>query len=141
MEDVVKELKRHWSMLSVEEKQPYRSTKDINVYCICKKKYSMSDPTMVMCNTCEDWYHVTCLNVLEEYITLVSFYHCKRCINQKYLHFLQYTYHFKDNLFANSDLIVKGDKWSDKDALLRNRISQHRYPVLDNYESISTQNQ
>ena len=139
MEDVVKGLKRRWSRLSVEEKQPYRSTKDINVYCICKKKYSTSDQTIVMCNICEDWYHVTCLNVSEEYITLVSFYHCKRCINHKlrFSIFLRYTYHFKDQLFSNSDLIAKADKWSDKGALLRNRISQHRYPVPVNYESTS----
>ena len=130
------ELKRRWNQLSDNQKAQYQNKSKNNVYCICKKSYSWSDPTMVSCDFCQDWHHVSCLNLSNEFVKLIDFYHCEKCIRERYAGFLQYTYHLNNQLLSNTEVFQIGMEWNEKNVELRSLIQKHRYPVPETYETV-----
>ena len=48
----------------IPTKKKFRSYR-IPVYCVCRL---IEEDTMIQCNTCSEWFHVTCINVPQKYI-------------------------------------------------------------------------
>ena len=90
---------------------------------------------MVGCDICGNWFHITCINTTEEFVNVVNFYHCEKCVRSKYLNFAQYCYHFGSDLLENGDIIAIGEKWRTKSPALQTAIGSHQYLTPNEYDA------
>ncbi|GAA5930468.1 hypothetical protein JCM3775_004401 [Rhodotorula graminis] len=51
---------------------------DDRLYCICKELYD-PERMMIACDSCEEWYHIDCVNIDDEAVSLVDLFFCPRC--------------------------------------------------------------
>lgn len=51
-------------------------------YCYCKKLWDQSVP-MIGCDACDEWYHLTCLNMLSSEAVCIESYVCVTCQQKK----------------------------------------------------------
>jgi len=54
------------------------STSAEQLYCICRKPY---DPEifMIACDSCDEWYHGSCINLTEDQAVDIKSYICQNC--------------------------------------------------------------
>jgi len=52
--------------------------KKVQVYCICRKPYNQRAP-MIACDTCDEWYHLKCVEMSPEDAQNIETYKCERC--------------------------------------------------------------
>ena len=46
--------------------QPHNPTvKIIDIFCICRLAHDESNPHMIQCDTCEEWFHFSCLGITD----------------------------------------------------------------------------
>ena len=135
MEQCLREVERRWEKLADDQRTPFRSNSKRNIFCLCQKPYSDQDPTMVGCDICGNWFHITCINTTEEFVNVVNFYHCEKCVRSKYLDFAQYCYHFGSDLLENRDIIAIGEKWQTKSPALQTAIGSHQYLTPNEYDA------
>ncbi|KAM4818565.1 histone lysine demethylase PHF8 isoform 2-T2 [Thomomys bottae] len=50
----------------------------VPVYCICRLPYDVTR-FMIECDTCQDWFHGSCVGVEEEKAADIDLYHCPNC--------------------------------------------------------------
>ncbi|XP_059962644.1 histone lysine demethylase PHF8-like isoform X2 [Mesoplodon densirostris] len=48
------------------------------VYCLCRLPYDVTR-FMIQCDTCQDWFHGSCVGVEEEKADDIDLYHCPNC--------------------------------------------------------------
>ncbi|KAJ3215836.1 hypothetical protein HDU67_010256 [Dinochytrium kinnereticum] len=48
------------------------------VFCLCRSKYDSNRP-MIACDTCEDWFHFSCVNLSAQKAESLSSYKCPVC--------------------------------------------------------------
>ncbi|WVF67527.1 hypothetical protein IAT40_002283 [Kwoniella sp. CBS 6097] len=51
------------------------------VYCICRKPYAEEEEniTMLGCESCDNWFHPSCVGLTEDMMDLLDVYICKSC--------------------------------------------------------------
>jgi len=49
------------------------------LYCLCRKPYSTRSP-MICCDTCDEWYHLKCVDMSQEDADGMATYKCDRCV-------------------------------------------------------------
>ncbi|XP_022081440.1 histone lysine demethylase PHF8-like isoform X2 [Acanthaster planci] len=54
------------------------STIKAPVYCICRQPYDASQ-FMIECDTCQDWFHGSCVGIREDQSADIEEYHCPNC--------------------------------------------------------------
>jgi len=60
------------------KKRRKKRTKKGPVYCLCRKPYSTRSP-MIACDTCDEWYHLKCVDMSQEDADALETYKCDRC--------------------------------------------------------------
>jgi len=60
------------------KKRRKKRTKKGPVYCLCRKPYSTRSP-MIACDTCNEWYHLKCVDMSQEDADALETYKCDRC--------------------------------------------------------------
>ncbi|XP_049623161.1 histone lysine demethylase PHF8 [Suncus etruscus] len=50
----------------------------VPVYCLCRLPYDVTR-FMIECDTCQDWFHGSCVGVEEEKAADIDLYHCPNC--------------------------------------------------------------
>eukprot|EP00475_Leptophrys_vorax_P039994 TRINITY_DN7346_c0_g5_i1.p1 TRINITY_DN7346_c0_g5~~TRINITY_DN7346_c0_g5_i1.p1 ORF type:complete len:545 (+),score=104.20 TRINITY_DN7346_c0_g5_i1:540-2174(+) len=58
--------------------QASATSEDRGIYCVCKQTYHTHRP-MIQCDSCENWFHLTCVNLLGDELVAVSNYVCPSC--------------------------------------------------------------
>ena len=48
------------------ENMKYPIVKEIDVFCNFRLPHDDSNPAMIECSKCEEWFHFSCLNISEE---------------------------------------------------------------------------
>ncbi|XP_051976925.1 lysine-specific demethylase 7A-like [Xyrauchen texanus] len=48
------------------------------LYCVCRQPYDFS-LFMIECDICKDWFHGSCVQILEHYAADIDVYHCPNC--------------------------------------------------------------
>ncbi|KAM7426153.1 Lsd1/2 complex PHD finger containing protein Phf2 [Porites harrisoni] len=48
------------------------------LYCICRQAYDPSQ-FMIQCDSCEEWYHGSCVGIEEYQAPDIERYHCPQC--------------------------------------------------------------
>ncbi|XP_065829344.1 lysine-specific demethylase 7B-like [Oscarella lobularis] len=66
------------SMRKIPNEQQRRMAETNDVYCICRQPYNPSR-FMIECGVCRDWFHGSCVNVLEHEADDIDDYHCPTC--------------------------------------------------------------
>ncbi|WVQ95101.1 hypothetical protein IAU59_002195 [Kwoniella sp. CBS 9459] len=63
------------------ESTPDPSPNKNAVYCICRKPYAEEEEniTMLGCESCDNWFHPSCVGLSEEMVDLLDVYICKSC--------------------------------------------------------------
>ncbi|CAG7724227.1 unnamed protein product [Allacma fusca] len=56
-------------------------------YCICNKRWRESDPTMVECANCNNWYHVECIREDVRRVEKKDRFMCPKCANNSHIKF------------------------------------------------------
>eukprot|EP00112_Aurelia_sp_Birch-Aquarium-sp1_P007934 Seg1866.7 transcript_id=Seg1866.7/GoldUCD/mRNA.D3Y31 product="Sentrin-specific protease 1" protein_id=Seg1866.7/GoldUCD/D3Y31 len=100
-ENCIAELEKMYSTLSENERsristpRPHRN----QIYCICQKVFKESDPMMVQCNICLEWYHHTCISMGKFFLDKQTpRYHCYTCVVNTFKGLMQFTSHNDDNI-------------------------------------------
>ncbi|CAM5174326.1 unnamed protein product, partial [Eretmochelys imbricata] len=50
----------------------------VPVYCLCRLPYDVTR-FMIECDTCQDWFHGSCVGVEEDAAADIDLYHCPNC--------------------------------------------------------------
>ncbi|XP_051975000.1 lysine-specific demethylase 7A-like isoform X2 [Xyrauchen texanus] len=48
------------------------------LYCVCRQPYDFS-LFMIECDICKDWFHGSCVRIVEHYAADIDVYHCPNC--------------------------------------------------------------
>ncbi|CAG7689978.1 unnamed protein product [Allacma fusca] len=56
-------------------------------YCICNKRWRESDPTMVECTNCDNWYHVECIREDVRRVEKNDRFMCPKCASNSHIKF------------------------------------------------------
>ncbi|KAI8915662.1 hypothetical protein EDD86DRAFT_185283, partial [Gorgonomyces haynaldii] len=48
------------------------------LYCICHQPYD-EEKFYIQCDSCEDWFHGTCVNITETQSDQIEKYFCQEC--------------------------------------------------------------
>ncbi|KAJ4486197.1 hypothetical protein J3R30DRAFT_1468583 [Lentinula aciculospora] len=72
----------------VEEKE---EEEDDKLYCLCKTKYDEDKP-MIACDSCDEWYHMKCVEIPEHMGDLVDQFFCPPCVEKNLSADLKTTY-------------------------------------------------
>ena len=87
---------------------------------------------MVSFDICQDWFHVACIGLQDDFVENVLFFHCRNCISEVYLTFLQYIRCELDRKDL-TDAAVVGNlyhKFAKKTSETKEIIKTHSYPAL-----------
>jgi hypothetical protein len=58
--------------------QASANSEDRGIYCLCKQTYHGHRP-MIQCDSCENWFHLTCVNIMGDELVAVPSYVCPSC--------------------------------------------------------------
>ncbi|KAL0095178.1 C5HC2-type zinc finger transcription factor [Phycomyces blakesleeanus] len=61
------------------------SSADERVYCVCRKRYTPNGPDaqMVGCDTCHEWFHLSCVNLDLKALPGIEHYKCPGCTRKQ----------------------------------------------------------
>ncbi|KAI9020860.1 PLU-1-like protein-domain-containing protein [Phycomyces nitens] len=61
------------------------SSADERVYCVCRKRYTPNGPDahMVGCDTCHEWFHLSCVNLELKALPGIEHYKCPACTQEQ----------------------------------------------------------
>jgi PHD-finger len=66
-----------------------------NEWCVCRRSDVKKD--MIMCDTCEQWYHAECIGIDARSLNSIGQYECMRCCER---HGRQYSHHLRGGVPA-----------------------------------------
>ena len=102
------EIQRQWDKIKDIEKKIFLLNTPISErereYCICRKRFNKNDPSspMVVCNICDEWYHVECVRFFYPFVIAVPFFVCSNCVDTALSGFLSHIKRGINNRHFNS---------------------------------------
>ncbi|KAI9733215.1 MAG: hypothetical protein M1818_007333 [Claussenomyces sp. TS43310] len=61
-----------------DDNESFEGSNDGGTYCICRGPDDHSK--MVQCESCEEWYHIRCIEMKEWWYALLEHYFCPKCV-------------------------------------------------------------
>ena len=132
-ETCIAELERMYSRLSENERSristpcPHRN----QTYYICQKVFKESDPMMVQCNICLEWYYHTCISMGKFFLDKQTpRYHCYTCVVDTFRGLTQFAAHNDENIDdgARQRLHDMYEVWKTLDKETKAFFINHIYP-------------
>ncbi|KAF7727360.1 hypothetical protein EC973_007603 [Apophysomyces ossiformis] len=58
-----------------------QATEQQTVYCLCRREYNPKDPEMpmILCDTCNEWFHIDCVDLPQSVLETIDKYKCPNC--------------------------------------------------------------
>ncbi|KAG0168879.1 hypothetical protein DFQ30_004217 [Apophysomyces sp. BC1015] len=55
-----------------------------DVYCVCRREYDPKDPEMpmILCDTCNEWFHIGCVDLPRSVLETIDTYKCPSCMRR-----------------------------------------------------------
>ncbi|KAI7869770.1 PLU-1-like protein-domain-containing protein [Spinellus fusiger] len=80
------------------------SSTDERVYCLCRRSYNPNGPDahMIGCDTCHEWFHLSCVNVAPKALPSIEHYMCPMC-TKYYTENAVHPTHFYNNSNNNNN--------------------------------------
>eukprot|EP00794_Sanderia_malayensis_P015500 gene15500-17079_t len=130
-DDCLDELRYSYSKLSDEQNAAIstpRANQQHKLYCICRQRYKPSDPTMVQCNICNDWYHHACIKMDATFLSqLAPRYHCDSCISKIFQALLNYMRHQEEQPKDAERITELDDVIASMDEESKNILQNHEF--------------